>query len=357
MRYYLIVFFLWLLSCGKKTETTQPVQQSITESVYASGVVKSNGQYQVFANASGTIAKLLVTKGDQIKKGQTLALLSNNALRFNTESSKVSADFNSLQNNRAKLEEMRQNIDLARQKKDNDALLLSRQQNLWQQGIGTRVELDQRELSAKNSATAYQNALLQYDQLKKELHYAEAQSRANLRVTQAQENELEVKSDVSGRVYTIMKEQGEMITPQTPIAIIGEGDSFYMELQVDEYDIAKVQTGQKVFITMDSYKGKVFEGEISKIIPYMNDRTKTFTVEAVFNAPPDRLYPNLSVEANIMIITKNKALLIPRNYLLDDDHVILKNGEKRKVVAGIKDYQQVEIISGLTKNDVIIKPK
>ena len=42
---------------------------------------------------------------------------------------------------------------------------------------------------------------------------------------------------------------------------------------------------------------------------------------------------------------------------MDDGTVLLENKEKRKVVTGLKDYQKVEIISGLTKNDVILKPE
>ena len=148
-----------------------------------------------------------------------------------------------------------------------------------------------------------------------------------------------------------------MVTPQTPIAVVGNNRSFYLELQVDEFDIAKVLIGQKVLLTMDSYKGKVFEATVTRIIPFMNDRSKTFTIEATFDSPPETLYPNLTLEANIVINKKDKALLIPRDYLLDDNYVLMENGDKRKVTTGAKDYQKVEITSGITANDVIQKPQ
>ena len=355
--FFVITAMLLLFACKEKTETIQPKRQNITESVYASGIVKSGDQYQVFANTSGLISKLNVTEGEQVYKGQTIAMLSNKALRLNAESSKIAADFNAFENNRARLEEMRQNIDLARQKKENDALMAVRQRNMWQQGLGTHVELEQRELAAKNSATTYENAQLQYEQLRKQLNYAAQQSRANASAGAAQVSDLAVKSDVTGKVFTIMKKQGEMVTPQTPIAIIGDSRAFYLELQVDEYDIAKIEPGQKIMVSMDSYKGQAFEAVVSKIIPYMNDRSKSFTVQATFTDPPPKLYPNLTVEANIIIQVKNNVLLIPRAYLVDNTFVILKNGEKRKVVTGVKDYQQVEIISGLKQEDIISKPK
>jgi multidrug efflux pump subunit AcrA (membrane-fusion protein) len=107
---------------------------------------------------------------------------------------------------------------------------------------------------------------------------------------------------------------------------------------------------------MDSYKGRVFEAIVSKIDPIMNEQSKSFTIEAAFINPPPTLYPNLTVEANIVIAVKENALLIPRNYLVDDQYVLLPNKEKRKVETGMKDYQQVEILKGLSSADEIIKP-
>jgi len=172
----------------------------------------------------------------------------------------------------------------------------------------------------------------------------------------ADETILYIKTRKNGIVYSILKEPGELVTPQNPIAVIGDLNEFVIELQVDEYDIAKIKPGQKVFVSMDSYKGQVFEATVSKIKPIMDNRLRSFEIEAAFISKPSNLYPNLTVEANILISTKENAMTIPRNYINDQNEVILKNGEKRKVVPGLKDYQRVEIISGLKKDDQIKLP-
>ena len=69
------------------------------------------------------------------------------------------------------------------------------------------------------------------------------------------------------------------------------------------------------------------------------------------------LYPFLTAEANIVIQTKKDALTIPRQYLVDESFVLLENSEKRAVVTGLKDYEKVEIISGLSAGEYIIKPE
>lgn len=350
------MFAGFLVACKGKKETIKPFTKSITESVYASGVVKTADQYQVYANASGVLKNWLVQEGDVVRKGQVIAMLSNDALISGSNTSRIAAAFNDLENQQSKIKEAEHNVALAKQKMDNDVLFLQRQKNLWQQEIGTKAEVDNRELASQNSKTAYQNALLQLNDLKKQLKFNASQAASNQQTANAQVAELQVRSSTNGRLFTILKKTGEMVTPQSPFAVIGDDHSFLIELQVDENDIARIQPGQTVYLTMDSYKDQVFEAQISKIIPIMNERTRTFKVEALFTKPPKTLYPNLTTEANILISKKDKALLIPVDYLMDNQYVLLKNGEKKKVSIGIRDYQMVEILSGLTANDEIVKP-
>jgi multidrug efflux pump subunit AcrA (membrane-fusion protein) len=108
---------------------------------------------------------------------------------------------------------------------------------------------------------------------------------------------------------------------------------------------------------MDSYKGKVFEAIVDKIYPIMDERSRTFKIEAHFTNPPAKLYPNLTAEANIIIQTKKDALTIPKSYLIDDEYVLVNEDEKRKVKVGLSDYQNVEILDGLTVEETIYKPK
>lgn len=149
---------------------------------------------------------------------------------------------------------------------------------------------------------------------------------------------------------------GELTSPSSPIAIIGQ-DNFVIELNIDEFDIANMKKGQKVLIKMDSYKNQVFEAEISFIYPIMDERTRLFKAQAIFKKGPDILYPNLSLEASIIIREEKNVLTIPSNYLLNDSTVILESGEKAKVEIGLKDNSIVEIKSGINKDTKIRMPE
>jgi hypothetical protein len=108
---------------------------------------------------------------------------------------------------------------------------------------------------------------------------------------------------------------------------------------------------------MDSYKGQVFDAVVETLKPYMNERTKTFTVEARFFRPPPALYPNLTCEANIIVAQRKQVLTIPRSYLLEGNFVLLENGRRQQVATGLMDYQKVEITGGITPDNIILKPE
>ncbi len=355
--YFQISLAIFLMAgCVSKKEKIQPTVEDISESVYASGVIKSKNQYQVFSSVNGIIQKILVSEGDLVESGDPLMKVDNDAAQLSTENARLAAEYAKLNANAEKLDELKAAINLAKSKKQNDSLLLVRQRNLWANQIGTRVELEQRELSYKNSSTAYKSALLRYQDTKKQLDFASRQAQKNLQISQTLTSDYTVKSQAKGKVYSILKEQGEMVNTQTPIAVIGDADEFILELQVDEYDIARVKPGHKVLLTLDSYKGQVFEARIEKINPAMNARTRSFTVDASFISSPPALYPNLTVEANIIIQSKDNALTIPRPYLVDGTYVLNEDNEKVKVKVGLKDFQKVEILDGLTKDDILVKP-
>ena len=351
-----LIFSIFFLSCKSSTEKISPTTENITESVYAAGIIKAKNQYQVFSTVSGLIKQILITEGDTVKKGDPLIIVVNETSRLNTDNAKLSADFASVNANADKLNELKTTINQAKNKMDNDGLLQQRQRNLWAQNIGTKNELEQRELAYKNSTTGYEAATLRYGELKRQLNFSAQQSQKNLQISNSIAKDFTIKSEVNGKVYNVLKETGETVNTQNPVAIIGDASEFLLELQVDEYDIARIKTGQKIVVKLDSYKGQIFEAVVTKINPIMNERSRSFTTEAAFITKPAALFPNLTTETNILIETKEKALLIPRNYLLEGGFVLMENKEKRKVVTGLKDYMKVEILSGLTVHDIIIKP-
>jgi len=352
-----LIILLFLVACKSKIETIKPTVQSITESVYASGIIKSSNQYRAFATVNGIIENIYVTEGDSVTKGSPILSIANDAQRINKETAVLAARFNDFNNNQDKLNDALQLLSVVKSKLKNDSSLFFKQKKLWEQKVGTEIDFEARQLAYENSKAAFYSANVKYNDLKKQLDFSSSQSKKNLQLTSKLENDFTVKSQINGRVYSIDKVVGDLIGPQTSLAVIGDANNFVLEMQVDEYDILKIKKGLLVLVTLDSYKGKTFEAVVSKIDPMMNERSKTFLVEATFTKHPPVLYPFITFEANIVLNKKDNVILIPRNYIMNDSLVIKKNGDTVIVKTGSKDYQKIEILSGISADVELQKPK
>lgn len=344
-------------SCQPKYESTEVQKEDITEAVYASGVIKSKNQYKVYSTVNGIIEEVLISEGDSVKKGDILFILRSETTKLNAENAELSKEFANANVNGEKLEEFKNQVEIALNKMILDSTNAARQKKLWLQEIGSKSELEQKELAYKNSRTSYSAALNRYEDLKRQLKLQAEQARNIWKQNVSQLQEYHIRAAQNGIIYGLYIEAGEWAGLQRELALIGDAQQFIISLQVDEHDITKIKIGQKLFLSMDSYKNEAFEAIITKINPAMNEKSRTFEIEAEFIRRPPVLYPNLTTEANIIISIKQNTLTIPRNYLVEDSFVLSENTEKIKIRTGLKDYQKVEILEGLQSGDIIRKPK
>lgn len=351
----LSVSLLLMISCKNKKEIISPETKNITESVYASGFIKTKNQYEVFGRSNGIIEKIFVKEGMLVKKGDPIFQLDNKNLKIATENARLASATADYKINADKLKDAEQSIKVASKKLKNDSLLYFRQKYLYSNEVGSKIELEQKELNYEVSRVEFAKANTNYEDLNRQLKLVSVQSKNNLEIAQILEGDFIIRSEVDGVVYKINREVGELINGTDPAAVIGT-DEFVIELSIDEIDIVKVKKGQKVIVRMDSYKSDVFEAEVIAVDPMMNSRTRSFQAEAIFTKKPAELFPNLTAEANILISTKQDALTIPRNYLVNDSNVVLEGGALQKVETGLMDYDLVEIKSGINKSSKIELP-
>ena len=357
-KFSLFLFIVILSGCSPSEDTPIfPEKKSISESVYASGVIKAKDQYEAYALANGPIQEFFVKEGDTVRVGTPILRIFNESEKLRRENAELAQKYADQQSNQTRLKDLELNIKLAKDKLTNDSLIWAKTQSLWNQGIGTEIELEQKKLAFQSSKTSYESSLLKYQDLQREITFNSQSASKNLRISEILENEYILRSKIDGIVYSLPKEIGEMVSPQVTLAVIGNTSDFYLELQIDEYDISKVKQGQRVMVIMDSFKDQTFEAEVTRIIPIMDSKSKTFTVEAEFIQAPERLFPNLTLEANILTNKRESTLVIPRKYVFRDSLVIAESGDTLRVKTGIKNYEFTEILEGLTEETGLILPK
>lgn len=353
-----IIVILFISGCTSTEESIQPEMKSITESVYASVAIQPAEAYQVHSAVTGIIDRIYHEEGDTIRKGDPILQITNTNPELNLENAKLSLDMaqKAYSGGSNVLKELEDEIEIAQLKLTNDSINFIKQRNLWEKNIGTQNTFEARELTYNTSKSNLAILLNRYQRTKDDLRIQLEQAENNYKNALNKKEEHLILSLIDGRIYSLLKEPGEMVSPQEPLAIIGKTNDFIIEMSVDEVDIAKLELDQTVIVALDAYPDQSFEAKVSKIYPQKNTATQTFTVEAVFDKQPTKLFSGLSGEANIVISTNTNALVIPRTYLTTEGEVQTDEG-LIKVQIGLMDLQMVEILSGISADTNIYLPK
>ncbi|MCY7351923.1 MAG: efflux RND transporter periplasmic adaptor subunit [Cytophagaceae bacterium] len=342
------------LAC-KKVQTTTPQIRPIVEAVYASGKVMPADDHKIYAQAEGVVLAQLVSEGDIVKAGQPLFRLestSQQARLSNADAVLQQAQAN-LSGNSPVLREIETQIASLATHAADDSANYVRYQNLWRENATARINLDRAALAYQTSRNEWIAARQRLQRTRNQLRLDLSNARTTARINATDAANSTVRSDLDGTVFEVYRKQGEAIRRGEPLASVGRGGAYYLQLWIDEQDVSKVAVGQEVVVKMDLHRGQVFKARIRKIYPTLNAENQSVRADAEFTEAPPKLVANAAVEANVLIAKHDHALTIPKA-LVQNDSVLIQNAagkpEKIRIRIGIETTDYVEVLGGLTKD-------
>jgi len=182
-----------------------------------------------------------------------------------------------------------------------------------------------------------------------------------------------IRSPIHGIVLSREVETGSAVSSiltmgagATRVIVLGDMNDVYVRGQVNEIDIGKVQVGLPVRITAETYKDKVFQGEVYKIVPLgvtINNVT-SFEVRVSVDNPEGLLLANMSANAEILLEEHPNVLTIPEGAVIYDldkktyvevPDTTSETGRRRvDITTGISTGIRAEVLSGLNEGDQVI---
>ena len=173
-----------------------------------------------------------------------------------------------------------------------------------------------------------------------------------------------ILAPIDGTIILRSIEPGQTFTTQD--AVIVMSDRLTVKAQVDETDIAKVHLNQKANIVLDAYPNKIIPAIIDQIAydaTTINSVT-TYIVDVLPIKAPEFMLSGMTANVTFFVQSKENILTLTTEaiknkdnylYVLVHDSKLDKIAEK-KIEAGLSDGKNVEIISGLSKDEVVLIP-
>ncbi len=191
-------------------------------------------------------------------------------------------------------------------------------------------------------------------------------AQAQVEAAQARVNQGKLIAPFGGRVTAIYYQVGDKVIPGTSGIALADYSSFHIQTTVDELDIASVQLGQPVSVTLDALPGIELEGSVAEIdlAPDPGANTTEYPVVVDLKDPGDQARIGMTAALEILVAKKDDALLVPNWALRFDDvtgqvYVMVQQGgilARQDVQLGLRNESVSEVVSGLQAGQVVGVP-
>lgn len=266
----------------------------ITRSVSASGTLQALVTVDVGSQISGQVTRVLVDFNDQVRAGQTLAILDPQ-----TYQSRVAQSQADIAAGEAAVRQAQ--ATLANAQAD-----FNRKKTLVEGGWSSPSVLDQ-AMAAMRSGQANVAAARARVQ----------QSQAALRIQRADLGRTTIASPIDGVVVDRKVEPGNTVAAslQAPVlfTIAQDLSKVEVKISVDEADVGQVKEGQRVRFTVDAFPDDTFQGTVTQVRkqPTTEQNVVAYTVIAEADNPQRKLLPGMTANADIVIDTRRNVLKVP----------------------------------------------
>jgi len=337
-------------------ETEQAATQTIVKKTVATGSIVPKEEVLIKPNISGIIDEIFVEAGDVIQRGDLIAKV------------KVVPNVSSLTSAKNNINSASTQVETARLALESQKNIYKRQKELFEKGVISANEFDNAEL-------AYNQAQQRFSQEKVNLTGA----RQNFDIVKtgttsglgASAN-TEIRATVSGMVLDVPVKTGNQVIESnnfndgTTIATLADVDKMIFEGKVDESEVGKISENLPLEITVGAIEHKKFDAVLDYIAPkgVSENGAIQFAIKGTLKKQDSTTFIRAGLSANASIIlAKAENVLAIKEALVQYEpetqkpfvEVAVGDQEftRKEIELGVSDGLNVEVKSGITKEDNI----
>jgi RND family efflux transporter MFP subunit len=258
-------------SSGKAEKIPIEVQtlayEPFSHFIEVSGSAEAVKEAYISPEVGGQIREIYVKEGDYVEKGRLLAKLNTDI----TEST---------------IADLKSSLALA-------TTVFEKQQRLWNQGIGSEIQF----LQAKNNKESLEQKMVTLN-AQLEMSY--------------------IKSPISGIVDQVYRKNGELAAPGGQLMLVVNLDELYINADVSETYLSKVNEGATVKVTFPVYPDMSMDVPIYRKGNTISPNNRTFDIQLKIKNPEHLLKPNILAVIHIKDFAADSAIVVPSALIKQD---------------------------------------
>ena len=299
--------------------------ETFTHYIELQGKVESESVSYITPRAGGgQVRAIYVKRGDRVKRGQLILQLDNTLIKQSAAAAT-------------------QNIETLKSQAALAKSVYEKQKSLWEQNIGSEIQLMTAKTNADALASQLRAANEQLGMVKDQLAFTS------------------IYSDVEGVAEEVNVKVGELFMGPGQIKIVNTA-KLKLTAQVPENYAGKVKVGTELTLTFPDIQ-KTINNKVNVLGNVIDPLNRSFYIES--KLPVDNNFrPNLLAQVKIKDYEKKNAISIPVNLLQNDEKgkfvyvAVVEAGKmfaRKKMVATGEFYgNNIEVLSGVAAGDILI---
>jgi len=251
--------------------------------------------------------------------------------------------------------------NLANAKKERDKALVNLN---WYKGHAGDQEYTEKDADLALAEAQLEDARREWERLKNGPDPDDIQSaEARIAAIKATLKQSKVSAPFNGSVTVVEVKPGDLVSPGSPAFRLDDLSHLYVDVQVSEVDINRVQAGQAASLVFDAIQGKEYHGQVTDVamVGEDNQGAVNFTVTLELTDADESVKPGMTAGVNIVVKRDSGVLLVPNRAVstVDGKRVVwvLRNGVRQQVEIqlGATSEQSSEVVSGdLKEGDTLM---
>jgi len=172
--------------------------------------------------------------------------------------------------------------------------------------------------------------------------------------------DLTINSPVEGYITERNALPNMYVEPSTKLYTVADLSRVWVYAQVFQDDIGRIRPGDMAQITVDSYPGRIFSGQIEEILPQVDMATRTVRVRLAIANPGLKLKPGMFVNVDLKT-SLGRQLVVPASAVFQSGTrqlVFLNHGngslEPKEIAIGPRVGDDFIVFKGLTAHESIV---
>jgi RND family efflux transporter MFP subunit len=183
---------------------------------------------------------------------------------------------------------------------------------------------------------------------------------AKLKETGKPVTDLTINSPVEGYITERNALPNMYAEPSTKLYTVADLSRVWVYAQVFQNDIGRIKAGDTAQITVDSYQGRTFSGQIEEILPQVDMTTRTIRVRLAMANPGLKLIPGMFVNVDLKT-SMGRQLVVPASAVFQSGTrqlVFLNHGngslEPKGITVGPRVGDDFIVLKGLKAHESIV---